>query len=62
MELKPIAERTNLPLIAAFIVWVLAILMLAYSSTAYFMLTAAAIALFLCQLAFNVRLRRAKVS
>lgn len=57
MQIKPIAERTNLPLIAAFIVWVLAIFAMAFSHAAYMMLTGVAIALFLCQLAFNVRLR-----
>ena len=59
MEIKPIADRTNAPLIAAFVVWVLAILMMSFSRPAYFMLTAAAIALFACQVLMNVRVRRA---
>jgi len=58
MQLKPVAERTNLPIIAGFIVWVLAILTLGFSSAAYFTLTAAAIGLMLCQVGLNVRLRR----
>jgi len=58
MQLKPIAERTNLPLIAAFVVWVVAIFVMGFSSTAYFVLTTVAIALFACRLAFNVQVRR----
>ncbi|MDQ3023299.1 MAG: hypothetical protein M3R04_02760 [bacterium] len=60
MEGKPIAERTNWPIIAGFIVWVLAIFAMGFSNSAYFALSAAAFALFLCQLALNVRLQRAK--
>ena len=60
MEIKPVAERTNWPLIAAFIVWLIGIAAMGFSSTLYFTLTFAAIALFLCQIALNVRVRRAK--
>jgi hypothetical protein len=57
MQLKPIAERTNLPIIAAFIVWLVAIAAMGLSQTAYFALTGVAIALLLCQIGFNVRMR-----
>jgi hypothetical protein len=59
MQFKPIAERTNWPIISGFIAWGLAIFALGFSNTAYFALSGAAIALFICQVALNVRVRRA---
>lgn len=60
MQLKPVAERTNWPIIAGFVVWLIAIAAMGLSQTAYFVLSAAAIALFSCQLLLNLKPHRAK--
>jgi hypothetical protein len=58
MQFKPHSERTNLPLVAGFIVWALAVLRMPYSHQAYMVLTGVAIGLLLSQVLFNVSLRR----
>jgi hypothetical protein len=56
MQIKPRAERTNWPLVAGLIMNFAGALAIPYSTTFSICLFGATIALYLCQIAFNVRL------